>query len=174
MSTNYRKARSVYSQLKTDLITSAHSQGSIGGRRSSRQCRLLLCLLAGILVIGCTHSGNGGPPRTRVFGKVTFQGKPIPFGVISFIPDPGANLPADGATIRNGQYVVDNNGGIQLGGYQIQITGWSQDPGEILLAESSGNKSPPVQMVPEEYNTKSKLRLVVESTTPIQKDFTLD
>ena len=86
----------------------------------------LLCSGVALMSAGC-----GGESVMNVTGSVTFDGKPLPFGEVEFIPD---NQSGDGggagfATIRNGQYDTAIDGrGIAGGKYQVRLTGYESEP----------------------------------------------
>ena len=89
-------------------------------------------LLVSLLMAGC---GPGNNPRAvNVSGTVTFNGKPVPLGVIYFDPDTSAgNDGVQGsANIRNGSYDTSQTGkGITGGAYTVRIRGadaQSDDP----------------------------------------------
>src|SRR5882762_122967 len=63
--------------------------------------RLLLCLLIGLLLMGC----NQGPPRGTVKGKVTLDGQAVDGGVITFVPADGNSQP-EAVPITAGEYTV--------------------------------------------------------------------
>ncbi|MFI4876263.1 MAG: hypothetical protein ACIALR_13020 [Blastopirellula sp. JB062] len=77
----------------------AATQGAILG---------IFCLLIG----GC-GSQPEGEPRFRVSGKITFQGNPIPAGLVTFSPDASlGNRGSQGvARIENGQFDTGGDGG---------------------------------------------------------------
>jgi hypothetical protein len=62
-------------------------------------------LIAG-LPLGAGCGRHSGPQRLQVSGKVTWQGKPVLAGVVTFTPDPkrGNSGPQGVATIHNGYY----------------------------------------------------------------------
>jgi len=68
---------------------------------------------------GC---GSDGPQRFRVTGEVTWQGKPVPAGMITFTPDgrKGNSGPQGAAPIRDGRFDTDDpQGRGTVGGAQI-------------------------------------------------------
>lgn len=68
-------------------------------------------------VLGC-----GGPPT--VTGTVTYDGKPINQGTISFSSTDGSGSPF-GATIKNGEYHAKK---AQLGTRRVAVTGYEMPP----------------------------------------------
>ena len=59
-----------------------------------------------IAVVSGGCGGDRGPERVVVSGTVTHNGKPIPEGVIRFVPAPTCPVPTAGTTIVNGKYAV--------------------------------------------------------------------
>lgn len=70
---------------------------------------------------GC--GGDGGVPRYDISGTATFDGKPIPQGVIQFLPDAakGNKGPATNANIVDGTYDTSASGKAPIGGEHIVI-----------------------------------------------------
>lgn len=87
-----------------------------------------------VMVVGC--AANAEPKRFRVSGKVTFDGKVIPYGDVLFTPD-GAQKnsgPQGIATIRDGQFDTSAVGGKGYGGGPavIRVTGLTAQGGKLL------------------------------------------
>jgi hypothetical protein len=98
---------------------------------------------------GLAGCGPGGPPIGQVEGRVTFKGKPVTEGTVSFANDAGhgGEAPLD----KDGRYVVKNRqGGLPVGDYVVTVT-----PATYL--DSSDPKTPPVveekaaPNIPERY-----------------------
>jgi len=93
-----------------------------------------LLLVAGLLAVasGCDR----GPQRFHVWGKITYQGQPIPAGSVTFDPDiaAGADGPQGFAIIKNGEYDTRKDGGIApVGGkYVARIYATDGMPGPEL------------------------------------------
>lgn len=85
---------------------------------------LLSCLLLPALH-GCGKS-NDGPQRYKVSGSVTYDGKPVVAGFVTFAPDTskGNTGPGGGAPIRNGQFRTDADKGIVGGPHVVRIIGY--------------------------------------------------
>jgi hypothetical protein len=96
-------------------------------RRVSRVARLLPAL-ACLLAFGCGDTGTH-----HVSGKVTFQGKDVPTGMIYFMPDgsKGNSGPTGFAEIKDGQY--DTSSG----------NGRGAPPGPIIIAIEGFDPSAP-------------------------------
>ena len=73
-----------------------------------------LCVFAcGIVaVVFATGCGSGGPQRYHLEGKVTFDGQPVPNGLIRFEPDStqGNAGPVGYAAITDGHYTTATEG----------------------------------------------------------------
>ena len=86
---------------------------------------------SGVLVIdlvGGTDDGLG--KRFPVSGTVTYNGKPLEKGTISFVPDDPKGVGATGA-IENGSYTLSTGGnsdGARAGKYKVTITAKEDSP----------------------------------------------
>lgn len=81
--------------------------------------------------IGC---GGSGVEIFDVQGTVNFDGKPLPYGRIEFIPDTAkANAgPAGFAVVVDGNYDTAKNGrGAIAGPHLVRLTGFSSEPADI-------------------------------------------
>lgn len=74
-----------------------------------------------MVLAGC--GGDGGPGRYDVSGTVTYNGQPVPEGVIQFRPDSSKknNGPAVNANIVDGKYDTSDSGKGTVGGPHIVI-----------------------------------------------------
>jgi len=96
---------------------------------------LLAVVSALLLAAGC---GPAGPRRHDVSGEVTFRGRPVPVGVIRFLPDTqqGNAGPAGFAAIENGRYDTAASGRGTVGGpHEVVISGFDgkADPAAELM-----------------------------------------
>ena len=116
---------------------------------------------------GCQQS-NG---LTEVSGVVTFQGKPLTSGFVSFVPAGETGSGAAGTIGSDGRYELYNSRtvkGIAPGEYRIRIESWEVPP-------AMGSKAPKHAM-PEKYylvNT-SPLRATIEAGRPQTVDLLLE
>lgn len=93
--------------------------------RYARHTRFLVAAcIATLTVSGC---GPGTPNPYEVSGTVTFDGKPIPKGFITFLPDTskGNKGPGGGAPINNGEYRTPTGKGVAGGPYTVKIVGYT-------------------------------------------------
>lgn len=90
-----------------------------------RGLRLALWILAACSLPSCGQTIDG-PPRYILRGKVTFEGKPVPAGFITFSPsaDRGNHGPGGGAPIVNGSYAAPRDKGVVGGAYDVRIVGY--------------------------------------------------
>jgi len=104
----------------------------------------LSLLLFAILCTGCF--GEGGPTRYRVSGKVTFGGRPVPYGEVLFTPDSskGNSGPQGIATIQNGKYdtVGSRAPGVAGGPTIVQVMALSDASGKLLCEYQFGVELP--------------------------------
>jgi hypothetical protein len=83
-----------------------------------------LCCLAFV----CAGCGDKGPPRYQFSGKVTYQGQPVPAGIMYFDPDITAGDGVQGhATILNGEYDTSKDGGQGFGGGKCLVRVYAHD-----------------------------------------------
>ena len=94
-----------------------------------RKVRIAVSACA-ILALVCGCPGQTGPERYDITGAATFDGQPIPAGVISFEPDTskGNGGPGTMARIKNGRYKSDPGEGIVGGAYILRIYGYDGKP----------------------------------------------
>jgi len=102
-----------------------------------KQCSAFLWALMTALTLGLVGCDSGSDHR--VSGMVTFNGKPVPKGFISFSPDTakGNTGPGGGAEIVEGKYRTKAGKGVMSGAYKVRIVGYSGVPtnehGEEIL-----------------------------------------
>lgn len=80
----------------------------------------LSCLVMILFVcsaVGCGGSGNS------LSGKATFDGKPIPYGDVTFTPDEGNEGPTAVGEIRDGAYKTVEGEGVGEGAYVVNVNG---------------------------------------------------
>ena len=124
--------------------------------------RSALVLAGAMLLAGC-----GGEKLHDVSGTITFEGRPIPKGLIFFDPDTTKGTPgAQGfANIENGKYDTALPGkgkGIRGGTYHIRISGFDgkvgpEAPfGQFLFPEHQTAKELPTKPQTFDYDVKKK------------------
>jgi len=93
--------------------------------------RLTICLAlftVGFVFTGC--GGDDGPQKYNYSGTVTYDGKPIPKGDISFEPSGGNQGPGAMAKIVDGKYETAPGKGLISGPHKVIIAGWDGIPYE--------------------------------------------
>lgn len=118
--------------------------------------------------------------KVVVQGNVSFNDKPIDYGMIRFYPTEGTLGPVSGAQIHQGRYEASGKGGIPVGTHRVEIQGFRAGQsavapeGSSLAAIPGGLEGPAEQYLPEEYNRQTTLTVVVKSSRkPITHDFHL-
>jgi hypothetical protein len=107
-------------------------------------------------LLGCA----GGSDTGEVSGTVTYDGKPVEDGAISFFPSDGKG-PTAGGTIKNGKYTATK---VPVGTAKVSISG-SKVVGKKKVYDTPDSPEMPVtkELLPEKYNTKTELTLDVKS-----------
>ena len=87
---------------------------------------LLPAVAAGFLICAGCGQHDKGPRRYNLSGTVTYQGKPVPTGEISFLPDSSQGNTGPGAVafIQDGRYETRRNKGVTPGPTVVIITGY--------------------------------------------------
>ncbi len=87
--------------------------------------RALLGVPALLVLASCGGSDDGLGKRYPVSGQVTYNGKPLEKGEISFIPEDAKKNAGASGRIENGTYSLSTGGegdGAQVGSYKVTIT----------------------------------------------------
>lgn len=95
---------------------------------------VLMVAVFGMLVSGC--SSESGLKKYEFSGQVTFNGKPVPVGYISFEPNKVTG-PGSMAKIVEGYYETSKGKGLIGGPYRILISGFSGSSGPDQLGDGS-------------------------------------
>jgi hypothetical protein len=94
-----------------------------------------LCLLL-LVSAGCGRADYKGPQRFPLSGSVTYDGEPIDFGSISFLPADGGQR-VSGGLIENGKYSVPEAQGANAGKHRVEIR-WNKKTGKQKRDPDSG------------------------------------
>jgi hypothetical protein len=123
--------------------------------------------VVGMAAAGC--GGSDGPEMAKVTGTVTYNGKPVPKGTISFQPtDPVNGAPANGIIDSDGSYrlqTTEPGDGARLGDYQVAIRSVEGEP-DVPLDYTPKKRPPaPKSLIPKKYENPmtSGLTAKVES-----------
>lgn len=88
-----------------------------------------LCFLAACAALaGCGRKDYTGDQRIPLSGKVTVDGAPMQYGVISFLPQDEKGR-VSGGPIRDGAYSVPEEMGANAGKYRVEIH-WNKPTGK--------------------------------------------
>lgn len=113
-----------------------------------RTCFLLSTTLL-VLICGC--GGGDGPTLYDLNGTVSFDGKPLPYGIVRFVPDETkSNSGGAGyAEIVDGKYDTTALGGRGVigGPHKIRFTGFESKPTDDGADEVAAAEAPPVKML---------------------------
>jgi len=115
----------------------------------------LLCFFA---LAGCSPRPK---PVVEVEGEVTYDGQPVPNGIVSFLPEGRSGRPGGGA-VAKGKYRIYPEAELAPGKYRVEIR-WPKPTGE--KREVGYGQSPDVfaEGLPEKYNAQSVLTAEVEA-----------
>ena len=134
------------------------SSGFVAMQTHSRYFAIAVFNLVGIL--GCSRSEL--PPRVKVTGIVTLDGKPLPVGRVQFLPDRSkgnAGPIAVGIIDETGRYQLstdrrsDNHDGAVLGFHKVCVEAIPQPTNEADIPRS---------LIPAKYNNPSTSGLTAE------------
>jgi hypothetical protein len=122
-------------------------------------------------VCGCGNKEYNGDQRFPLSGKVTYDGVPIEWGSISFIPAAGTEQRASGGVIKDGVYSVPEAKGVNAGKHRVEIH-WLKLTGRQVKAQDSEDMvDERVEALPEKFHKKSELTAEVG---PEQTNFDFD
>jgi hypothetical protein len=129
------------------------------------------------LLAATAGSGGCGPAdefqHVGVSGKVTFGGKPMPSGTITFVPL--ASGPAAYGTITDGQYAIARREGPGPGSYRVEISNIQPTGRRVPDSEYPGKTVEETKnAVPSRYSLNSTLRADVKPGSDQTFDFALE
>jgi hypothetical protein len=139
--------------------------------RTVQRPYVFLFIFPAILALtGCSKSAGG---RMEITGSVNLVGKPIN-GIIQFKPLENQDT-QEGAQIIKGEYKIPGKQGLKPGKYLVIISsGDGKTPVNLKEDEAPGPSVAnitSVDLVPEEWNTKSNKEITVKSEPPNKFDF---
>jgi hypothetical protein len=91
-----------------------------------RPIRVAAFLFASCLLAGCAAEEK----VYQITGTVTYDGKPVPAGLVLFDPEPGTGGAQGSAAVKDGKFATTADGqGIRGGAYTIRVLGFDGKPG---------------------------------------------
>jgi len=123
-----------------------------------------LALTAAAVALTPMACGRSGPEMARVSGTVTYQGKPVPKGTVSFVATDPSRRNATGQLDQNGYYQLQTEepgDGAVVGDYDVSLYAHE----EKILDYRPKVPVKPQRLIPEKYeNPKtSNLKRTVKS-----------
>jgi hypothetical protein len=116
-----------------------------------------IALLLAVGLAALPFTGCGGSGRVSVSGRVTVDGKPVPEGSITFIPEKGNPGPTAGGAIRDGSYKIDARKGPMTGKHRMEVHAVARTGRSIPDPRSPGKADVKVDetkdIVPAKYLT---------------------
>ncbi len=127
--------------------------------------RTRLCLIAAALWIGlgaiCFGVGGDDPSRVSLFGNVNLDGAPLGRGTIIFLlVSPSTQPVSASAMIHHGHFAVDDSSFLVPGTYIVKISGLGIE-GVLVPAGQAADGYPRVEPLPDRFNKKSELEVVI-------------
>jgi hypothetical protein len=80
------------------------------------------------LILASVSFGCGGQKTAKISGKVLFQGRPLPGGLVTFYPMEGQSNPASAIIGEDGSYSVHN---APVGNVRITVSNLALKKGEV-------------------------------------------
>jgi hypothetical protein len=132
--------------------------------RSAGTRRPALALWFALLALFPLACGQSGPEMASVSGKVTYNGKPVPKGAITFQAVDPSGRNATGAIEPDGSYTLQTEqprDGALLGEYRVAISARDDE----VLMYTPPKPIPPKRLVPAKYENPgtSELTATVKS-----------
>ena len=120
------------------------------------------------LFVGC---GPESGTRRPISGSVTFQGKPVKMGSISFLSTAG---PQGGGLLQEGKFQIPAEMGLEPGTYKVSVS-WAEGVEQLSPTQSANGEGPSArEMIPAKYNAETELSVEVTSDGPNKFDLKLD
>ena len=86
-----------------------------------RQRTVVAPSLLVVFALGC-GSADDGLPRVSVEGEVTYEGKPVDSGSVTFLPGKGTTGPSASGAVKQGHYSIPLERGPVVGSYRVTVT----------------------------------------------------
>jgi hypothetical protein len=139
----------------------------LGGPVTMKRICLSLCFVfLSVAVAGCGRT-DYPDQRFPLTGEATFDGEPIDWGAISFLPMAGEKQRVSGGIIQDGKYDVPEAKGANPGKYRVEIR-WAKLTGKKVIESDSGELiDERKEGLPSKFHKDSELTVDVseENTT---------
>ena len=115
-----------------------------------RPCiKITSCIFFSILVIaGCSKSLN----RQELSGEISWKGKPVLIGSITFVGEDDKNPTTISAEIKDGIFTVPKENGLVPGNYKVRFS--ALDRIAIAPADTTLPAIPPKEILPEKHTVQ--------------------
>lgn len=132
--------------------------------RNANLARLAACIMCMAFIVGTVGCG----PKSdllEVSGAVSLNGEPLKSGSIRFTLMNSEKALSREASIKDGQYSVDQTKGLSPGTYHILISAIDENSPMVTIRDAAGNPvtSAPADLIPAEFNTNSEKTVDVTS-----------
>jgi hypothetical protein len=133
---------------------------------------LIVALFVAVMCAGCGEPNPLG--RRAVRGVVSFQGKPVDYGAITFLPEDTQRGVNTGGKIEGGKYSIEALQGLPPGSYQVMISSGDQSQ-QTKVEEMPGDvRMLAAERIPKKYNLETTLKIdVPKARGAYQADFDL-
>ena len=138
---------------------------------------LTACLVCLAILAGC---GSPEPERAVISGQVSYQGKPVEFGDIVFVPSGETAKEWEGfycqGSIKEGRYTIDEHGPV-VGLNRVEIHGYRRTGKKMLdiagtdLSKTAKIVDALVPYIPPRFNTSSELTVEILPGENVGIDF---
>jgi hypothetical protein len=122
-------------------------------RSKSAQRSFTILALSGLFAMTSCGTDDGLGKRYPVSGTVTYNGKPLEQGVISFVPEDPKSIGATG-TIENGAYALSTGGendGARAGKYKVTVSAKEDSTALAKAKFAKDSKGADPGFVPRQY-----------------------
>jgi hypothetical protein len=137
------------------------------GLQWGERCAVACLGMLVVLLVGC---GPSGPTRIPVTGQISFDGQPLSKGTITFIPT-GEGTAASGEII-DGKFAIAQEVGPSPGRSRVEVLSY-QETGRQVPGMVPGTMEPEIkQVIPDQYNTRTKLEQELVVDQPVSLELT--
>lgn len=116
----------------------------------------------GLGLVFVSIAGCGEPSPVGVSGEVTFDGQPLPDGIVVFEPTPGSDAQRRDASIVDGRFTLPDEEGMLPGQeFRVAIKAFRKTGRKYPNADMGASYDETEQYLPERFNTSSTLRITI-------------